>query len=94
MGTTGAVLANNEMVDTVSLADASGFRSPQLPYFFMHRYAEAYVTEVREFIQCIQDDKPPLVTGRDGRIAVVIAHAAIRSWKENRPVKLSEIAQI
>jgi len=94
LGTTGAVMAGNQMVDTVSQADASGFHSPGLPYFFMHRYAEAYVTEVREFVECVRDDKQPPVTGRDGRLAVVMAHAAIKSWKENRPVKLSEIAVV
>ncbi len=92
LGTTGAVMANNETTTTVSFADASGFRSPQLPYFFMHRYAEAYVTEVREFVQSVRDGTPPPVTGEDGRMAVVIAQAAIRSWKENRAVKLREIA--
>ena len=91
LGTTGAVMADNQTVDTVSQADAGGFRSSPLPYFFMNRYAEAYVTEVREFIECVRDDKAPPVTGRDGRQAVVMAHAAIKSWKENRPVKLSEI---
>jgi myo-inositol 2-dehydrogenase/D-chiro-inositol 1-dehydrogenase len=96
LGTTGAVMAGNQTVDTVSLADASGFHSSQLPYFFMNRYAEAYVTEVREFIECVRDDtcSAPPVTGRDGRLAVVMAHAAIKSWKENRPVKLSEIASV
>lgn len=94
LGTTGAVMANNETTSTVSLADVGGFRSPQLPHFFMDRYAEAYVTEVREFIECVRNDLPPSVTGRDGRIAVVIAQAAIQSWKENRPVKLNEIAAV
>lgn len=94
LGTTGAVMANNESTNTISFADAGGFRSPQLPYFFMHRYADAYVAEVRAFIECVRENKPPAVTGRDGRIAVIIAQAAIKSWKENRPVQLSEIAKI
>ncbi len=91
LGTTGAVMANNQTIDTVSQADVNGFHSSVLPHFFMNRYAEAYVTEVREFIECVRDDKTPSVTGRDGRLAVVLAHAAIRAWKENRPVRLSEI---
>jgi len=94
LGTTGAVMAGNQTVDTVSQADANGFHSASLPYFFMNRYAEAYVTEVREFIECVRDGKTPPVTGHDGRLAVVMAHAAIKSWKENRPVKLSEIASV
>ena len=90
----GMALAENESEHTAVTADQQGYRSARLPYFFMNRYAEAYVTEVREFIECVRDDKMPPVTGRDGRLAVVMAHAAIRSWKENRPIKLSEIAAV
>jgi predicted dehydrogenase len=46
---------------------------------------------MREFIECVRDDKTPPVTGRDGRLAVVIAHAAIKAWQENRPVRVDEI---
>ena len=91
LGTTGVVMANNQTVDSVAQADAGGFHTSALPYFFMNRYAEAYVTEVREFIECVMDDKTPPVTGRDGRLTVVIAHAAIKAWQENRPVRLDEI---
>jgi hypothetical protein len=31
------------------------------------------------------------VTGRDGRAPVVIAMAALKSYRENRPVKIAEI---
>jgi myo-inositol 2-dehydrogenase/D-chiro-inositol 1-dehydrogenase len=71
-----------------------GFHSARPPYFFMQRYAECYVNEVREFLECVRDDKTPPITGRDGRMAVVLGHAAWRSWKDNRPVKLSEIATV
>jgi myo-inositol 2-dehydrogenase/D-chiro-inositol 1-dehydrogenase len=33
----------------------------------------------------------PPVTGLDGRIPVVMGHAAWKSYRENRPVKLSEV---
>jgi len=46
---------------------------------------------MRAFIECVQQDKPPPVTGIDGRIPVVMGYAAIKSYEENRPVKLSEI---
>jgi myo-inositol 2-dehydrogenase/D-chiro-inositol 1-dehydrogenase len=34
----------------------------------------------------------PPVSGLDGRIPVVMGYAAQRSYAENRPVKLSEVA--
>ena len=52
----------------------------------------SYVDEVRAFIDAILNGRPVSVTGVDGRIPVVMAAAASKSFKENRPVKLAEIA--
>jgi myo-inositol 2-dehydrogenase/D-chiro-inositol 1-dehydrogenase len=41
----------------------------------------------------VQDTDPP-VTGVDGRIPVIMGRAARKSYEENRPVKLSEIAPL
>jgi myo-inositol 2-dehydrogenase/D-chiro-inositol 1-dehydrogenase len=94
LGSNGAALVGNEMADTLVQADHDGFHSATLPHFFMQRYAEAYVSEMREFIECVTGDKTPLVTGRDGRLAVVLGYAARKSLQENRPVRLSEIAAV
>jgi len=44
-----------------------------------------------EFIESVGKDTPTAVTGADGRAPVVIGMAALKSYKENRPVKISEI---
>ncbi|HYK88051.1 MAG TPA: inositol 2-dehydrogenase [Acidobacteriota bacterium] len=88
----GAARAENQATDTVLQSDYTGVYSAKPPRFFMDRYTECYVTELKEFIDCVLNDKTPPVTGNDGRLAVVIGHAAIKSWKENRPVRLSEIS--
>jgi myo-inositol 2-dehydrogenase/D-chiro-inositol 1-dehydrogenase len=49
------------------------------------------VEEVRQFVECVRDDKPTPTTGADGRAAVAIGYAAIKSMRENRPVKVGEI---
>jgi myo-inositol 2-dehydrogenase/D-chiro-inositol 1-dehydrogenase len=90
----GVAMAENEAENTVVKGIEDGFHSARPPYFFMQRYAECYVTEVREFLECVRDDKTPSITGRDGRMAVVMGYAAWKSWKENRPVKLSEVAAV
>ncbi len=89
LGVSGSARAENEAVDTVIHSDASGLHASLPPYFFMQRYAECYVAEVREFVACVADDRPPQVTGHDGRMAVVLALAALKSLQENRPVRLS-----
>ncbi len=86
----GTALADNEVEHTVRKGDRAGFQSARIPHFFMQRYAPCYVEEVRQFIECVREDKPTPITGEDGRKAVVLGHAAWRSFHENRPVKVSE----
>jgi myo-inositol 2-dehydrogenase/D-chiro-inositol 1-dehydrogenase len=87
----GTAIANNEAETTVVKGNTDGFLSAKPPYFFMQRYAPCYVEEVRQFVECVRDDKPTPTTGADGRAAVVLGYAAWKSYRENRPVKISEI---
>jgi len=90
-GSAGMALVANKTPDNVVHSDAEGVHSAKPLYFFVERYTEAYVVEMREFVQCILADKTPPVTGLDGRIPVVMAYAAKKSYAEKRPVKLSEV---
>jgi predicted dehydrogenase len=47
---------------------------------------------MRAFVDAALDGTPPLVTGDDGRWAVLAVVAANRSWQEERPVALDEVA--
>jgi myo-inositol 2-dehydrogenase/D-chiro-inositol 1-dehydrogenase len=87
----GTAMANNEAENTAVKGNPDGFHSARPPHFFMQRYAPCYVDEVRQFLECIRDDKPTPTTGQDGRAAVVLGYAAGKSLRENRPVKVSEI---
>jgi myo-inositol 2-dehydrogenase/D-chiro-inositol 1-dehydrogenase len=89
--TNGTAMADNEAESTILKGDPDGFHSARPPHFFMQRYAPCYVDEVRQFLECVRDDKPTPVTGQDGRAAVVLGYAAWKSFRENRPVKVSEI---
>lgn len=87
----GIAMADNQAVDTVVRGDTSGMHGALPPRFFMQRYPDTYVNEMRSFIDCVFHDTPPLVTGQDGRLSVVMGYAAEKSRHENRPVRLSEI---
>ncbi len=87
----GVAMADNEVENVAVKGMKDGYHSARLPYFFMNRYASCYVEEVRQFIECVRDDKPTPTTGKDGRAAVVLGYAAWKSYRENRPVKVSEI---
>ena len=90
-GSKGMIQANNNTPDRDVYFNEEGVHSAKPLYFFLERYMESYVAEMREFVQSIQEDTPPPVTGIDGRIPVVMGMAAKKSYLEHRPVRLSEI---
>ncbi len=53
-----------------------------------NRFKEAYLEEMRHFIDCIINDKIPFVTGEDGLAAVKAVVAANKSIKTGMPVEL------
>ncbi len=59
--------------------------------FFMERYTESFALELKSFTQAVLQGKPTPVTGIDGRIPVVMALAARKSYDEHRPVRLEEV---
>ncbi len=91
-GSKGMITAGNPLTDTVTFSGSEGSRSASPPDFFIQRYKEAYLSELRAFIKCIQEDTHPPVTGVDGRAPIVMGYAALKSLRENRPVLLSEIS--
>lgn len=89
-GSKGMVTVGNPLTDTVTFSGSEGSRTASPPYFFVERYKEAYLSELRAFIKCVQEGTQPPVTGEDGRAPIVMGYAALKSLRENRPVQLSE----
>ena len=90
-GSEGTVVVGNRTPHTAVYSNAQAVQSAKPLYFFLERYMDAYLAEMKVFIDCVIQDTPPPVTGMDGRIPVVMGLAAWKSYRENRPVKLSEI---
>jgi myo-inositol 2-dehydrogenase/D-chiro-inositol 1-dehydrogenase len=90
-GSGGVASADNAYPNTVVVSDARQVHRDLPLNFFMERYTESYVNEMRAFVACIVEDSAPPVSGRDGHIAVVMGYAAKRSLAEGRPVALSEV---
>jgi myo-inositol 2-dehydrogenase/D-chiro-inositol 1-dehydrogenase len=92
LGTKGMVISENRRPNMTTLhrADFTGSGAPLLN-FFIDRYAEAFSAEISAFVESIETGNPPEVGFEDGRKALVLAEAAIRSVAEGRTVKTSEI---
>ena len=90
-GSAGMVAVSNNTPDSAVVSNAQGVHGSLPLFFFVERYTESYLAEMKAFIDCILEDKTPPVTGIDGRVPVVMGYAAQKSYVENRPVKLSEV---
>ncbi len=88
-GAEGMVRSNNLRPSEVSRYNSKGTaQRDELLYFFIERYRAAYEGEIRHFIDQVTAGKPPGVSFEDGRRALLLAEAAITSWRENRPVEV------
>ncbi len=90
-GSGGMVQSLNNTPDNNVYANAEGVQSAKPLYFFLERYTESFIAEMKEFVRSVSEGIPTPVTGIDGRIPVVIGMAAKKSLEEHRPVRIDEI---
>jgi predicted dehydrogenase len=87
LGTSGAVMVGRQRESDLLLLSAPGAAGPTGP----GRFDAAYVEEIRHFVDCVAQDRTPMVTGSEARLATAIAIAATVSLDEGRPVELREV---
>lgn len=75
----GCVMVGNPTPTEVVVADHKSVSGDRPLHFFVERYRDAFVEEMRHFVDCILNDQEPIVGGDDGRIAVQLAYAANES---------------
>ena len=90
-GSKGMVATANDTLSTAVLSNAEGVTGEKPLYFFLERYMQSFATEVKGFINAIENDTNTLVGVEDGLKPVLMGIAAKKSVEEHRPVKLSEI---
>ena len=90
-GSKGAVSAENQRPVSIEVANATGYTRPPLHDFFMTRYTDAYAREISAFVDAVESKSPASPSGLDGLISLALADAALKSVKEGRAVKVSEI---
>jgi myo-inositol 2-dehydrogenase/D-chiro-inositol 1-dehydrogenase len=91
-GSEGMITADNNTATRTRLTTAEAVMSDVPLHFFIERYTEAYLAEMRAFVDCVAKDIEPPATGADGRISIVLAKAAQLSLETGRVVKVSEIS--
>ena len=61
-------------------------------HWFLERFEDAYVEEIRAFVDCLRRDTDVPITGQDGRAALAMAYAAEASVREHVPVPMSRFS--
>ena len=93
-GSKGAVSAENQRPVSIEVANATGYTRPPLHDFFMTRYTDAYAREISAFVDAVESKSPAQPSGLDGLIALALADAAVKSVKEGKAIKVSEVTGI
>jgi myo-inositol 2-dehydrogenase / D-chiro-inositol 1-dehydrogenase len=91
-GSKGCMLASNNTPTNTQHWDGQAQKSELPLNFFLQRYTDSYIGEMKEFVDCVLMNKQPSCSGIDGLKSVVIGMAAMKSAQEKRPVKVSEIS--
>ncbi len=93
LGNKGMAISKNRRPNEMTLHTAEFTdRAEPLLNFFIERYREAFDAEISAFVDAIEGGRPPVVGFEDGRLALVLAEAALKSIGENRVVAVKEIA--
>jgi myo-inositol 2-dehydrogenase/D-chiro-inositol 1-dehydrogenase len=91
LGSAGKIATENRFPNQASISTERSVYTDLPLNFFMERYMESFASELESFVAAIREQRPVAVTGEDGRIPIVMALAARKSYDEHRPVKLAEI---
>lgn len=91
-GTLGMALSENRRPHGMTLHTATFTdRAEPLLNFFIERYREAFDAEIDAFVTAIESCRPPVVGFEDGRLALVLAEAALKSIAEGRRIAVAEV---
>ncbi len=89
-GSGGAARSDNQYPNAVTFSNGVNVGRDLPLNFFMDRYIASYQAELAAFVESVARNTNPPVSGLDGRAPVVMALAALKSYRENRPVRLDE----
>lgn len=90
LGTKGCVYLGRKNENEMILATSDKSQKIEYVNSWKYLFKEAYLEEDRAFIACVLEDRPPEVTGRDGKMAVKVVNAGNLSIREKRIVTLDQ----
>ena len=87
-GSKGCVIADHVKHSNIVTLNEHGIVADKPMDWFIDRYSNAYLAEMRRFFEMLRDDQEPSVTAMDGLKATLVAMAVKKSADENRAIKV------
>ena len=88
VGSKGSILIGSHLKSHASFLSVNGSAQITADHF-LTAFADAYLAEMKDFVDCMLSDREPRVTGVDGLKALAIAAAAEKSHLQGCGVKVS-----
>ena len=89
----GSAATANDTPSSLVVSDGTGVHAEKPLYFFLERYEQSFIAELRSFAEAVATGAEVAVSGEDGLQAMRIAEGCRISLLEGRPVRLDEVAQ-
>lgn len=87
-GSNGCITVSNDTPSSAILSTGDGVSSEKPKYFFLERYKDSFIDEMRDFFEAVINGTETPVTGIDGLKPVLIGLAAKESYETGKPVSL------
>ncbi|MDZ7343560.1 MAG: inositol 2-dehydrogenase [candidate division KSB1 bacterium] len=89
LGTKGTIRIGYLRETPILVMMKEGITHDTVPYF-VERFGEAYVAQLKNFVENLLHEREPPITCADGIAALAISLAARKSYEENRPVAMKD----
>ena len=91
LGTEGTIQIGYLRETPITILKKEGVSHDTVPYF-MERFEQSYVIQLKDFIEKAQAEKEPSITIEDGERALLVGHAATHSLHQKMPVAIDNKA--
>ena len=93
LGTKGTLRIGYLKETPLTVMTKEGVTHDVVPHF-MERFGDAYLTQIKDFVDNVLQEKEPSITAADAISALIVSIAATKSYQENIPVQIKEINSI
>lgn len=88
LGTNGCIMIGSQNNQAVMTAQRNGKITRTAMHSWTYLFREAYINEDTAFIECINDNTEPEVTGYDGKKSVELVECGVKSLLEKRIITI------